>query len=132
MESTITQWATILSPIIAVILALWTSRSGSRDTAKLIKYNKELMRINLQIKMLELVKEAEEEHVQFDLLFKQSKDLGNYIKSNYMDWPSETLRKYEEIENDLYDKKSLTFDKRMVIAKIMSDLTKLDEKVKKM
>lgn len=33
---TLVQWATILSPIIAVLLAWWTSRSSAKDTAKQI------------------------------------------------------------------------------------------------
>ena len=33
---TIVQWATIFSPIIAVLLAWWTSRSSAKDTAKQI------------------------------------------------------------------------------------------------
>lgn len=32
----IVKWATILSPIIAVLLAWWTSRCGAKDTAKKI------------------------------------------------------------------------------------------------
>lgn len=36
MMETIVQWATILSPIIAVLLAWWTSRSSAKDSAKQI------------------------------------------------------------------------------------------------
>lgn len=32
----IVQWATILSPIIAVLIAWWMSRSSAKDTAKQI------------------------------------------------------------------------------------------------
>ena len=32
----IVRWATILSPIIAVVIAIWTSRSSAKDTAKKI------------------------------------------------------------------------------------------------
>lgn len=32
----IVQWASILSPIFAVIIAIWTSRSSAKDTAKQI------------------------------------------------------------------------------------------------
>ena len=32
----IVQWATILSPIIAVLIAWWTVRSSAKDTAKKI------------------------------------------------------------------------------------------------
>jgi len=33
---TIVQWATILSPIIAVVIAVWASRKSAKDTAKQI------------------------------------------------------------------------------------------------
>lgn len=33
---TIVQWATILSPIIAVVIAIWASRSSAKDTARQI------------------------------------------------------------------------------------------------
>lgn len=36
---TIVQWATILSPIIAVIIAVWASRKSAKDTAKQIEVN---------------------------------------------------------------------------------------------
>lgn len=34
--NTIVQWATILSPIIAVVIAVWASRKSAKDTAKQI------------------------------------------------------------------------------------------------
>lgn len=36
MMDVIVQWATILSPIIAVLIAWWMSRSSAKDTAKQI------------------------------------------------------------------------------------------------
>lgn len=36
MMETIVQWATILSPIIAVLLAWWTSRSSAKESARQI------------------------------------------------------------------------------------------------
>lgn len=36
MMDAIVQWATILSPIIAVLIAWWMSRSSAKDTAKQI------------------------------------------------------------------------------------------------
>ena len=36
MMDSIVQWATILSPIIAVLIAWWMSRSSAKDTAKQI------------------------------------------------------------------------------------------------
>lgn len=36
MMDTIVHWATILSPIIAVVIAIWASRSSAKETAKKI------------------------------------------------------------------------------------------------
>ena len=128
---TIVQWATILSPIIAVILAWWTCRSGARDTAKLVKCNKKLMQISLQIKMIELSKEAKEEHVEFSSLLKKAKEMSQQRHSNYPDWSSEILMQYEDKERDNDYKITKTFDKRMVITETMSDLINLIREVGK-
>ena len=39
---TIVDWATILSPIIAVLIALWVSRKSAKDTAKQVRAIREL------------------------------------------------------------------------------------------
>ena len=65
---TIVQWATILSPIIAVLIACWMSKSSKEDTAKQIaaleesttkqiESIKELTRIQIEITILQLRKE---------------------------------------------------------------------------
>ena len=44
---TVVQWATILSPIIAVIIAWWMTRNSAKDAAKQIASIKELAKIQL-------------------------------------------------------------------------------------
>ena len=67
----IVQWATILSPIIAVLIAWWMSRSSAKDTAKQIaaleestakqiESIKELARIQIEITSIQLQKELTE------------------------------------------------------------------------
>lgn len=90
------------------------------------------MEINLQIKLLELSKEAKEEHAQFDSLLEKSKNLEKVINSNYSDLSSEAIRQYEEKESSLYDKSNQTFDKRIVIAETMSKMMRLLENIKKL
>jgi len=131
MCDSITQWATILSPIIAVILAWWTCRSGARDTAKLVTCAKKLMLINLRIKLMELSKEAKEEHVEFSSLFKKSKDFSKYINSNYLEWPDETTKQYEDKRKDIEDKIDSNFDRRKVIGETMTDLIKMIKEIEK-
>ena len=54
--NTIVQWATILSPIIAVLVAWWMSRSSAKATEKQIASIKELSRLQIEasIKQVEL------------------------------------------------------------------------------
>lgn len=55
---TIVQWATILSPVIAVVLAWWTSRSSAKSlhesTKKEIQGLKELAAIQIETTILEM------------------------------------------------------------------------------
>ena len=131
MMCTIVQWATIFSPIIAVIRAWWTCRSGARDTAKLVKCNKKLMQINLQIKMIELSKEAKEEHLEFSSLLKKAKEMSKHRYSNYLNWSSDILMHHEDMERDNDYKRAQTIDRRMVIIDTMSDLINLIREVDK-
>ena len=90
------------------------------------------MEINLQLKLLDLSKEAEEEHIQFESIVKKSKNLNKYVNSNYSDLSSDTVRQYEEKESNLYDKSNQTIDKRMVIANTMSELLRLSKKIEEL
>jgi hypothetical protein len=51
--SVIVQWATILSPIIAVLMAWWAVRSSSKDASKQIDSVKKLTRTQLKVSILE-------------------------------------------------------------------------------
>ena len=71
MIDSIVQWATILSPIIAVLIAWWMSKSSAKDTAKQIaaleenttkqiESIKQLARIQIEITSIQLQKELTE------------------------------------------------------------------------
>lgn len=124
---TYVQWATILSPIIAVLLAWWTSRSGARDTARLVSCVKKLIQIQIQLKLLDLKKEADEEHAQFKNLSKRSRSLNRQESVNYEKWPIETIKEHEEKERDIEDKIDYSFDRRVVITEMMSELNKMNK-----
>ncbi len=53
---TIVQWATILSPIVAVVLAWWAGRSSAKDATKQIESIKKLseLQIEASIRQVEL------------------------------------------------------------------------------
>ena len=64
MIDSIVQWATILSPIIAVLIAWWMSRSSAKDTAKQIAALEEST-----TKQIESIKELA--RLQMDASIKQ-------------------------------------------------------------
>lgn len=70
----IVQWATIASPIIAVILAWWTSRRGARDAAKVVKSVKELTDAQREITKLKLQKELWDAKTRSSQAFERKKD----------------------------------------------------------
>ena len=49
MMDTIVQWATILSPIIAVLVAVWVVISSKKDTDKQIESIKALSKLQIEI-----------------------------------------------------------------------------------
>ena len=54
MMCTIVQWATILSPIIAVLLAWWTCRSSAKESAKQISALKRIAVLQIETSLLEM------------------------------------------------------------------------------
>ena len=83
MMDVIVQWATILSPIIAVLIAWWMSRSSAKDTAKQIaaleesttkqvESIKELARLQIEISTLQLSKELSDARSQYIQISKKT------------------------------------------------------------
>lgn len=117
MVDIIVQWATLLSPIIAVIIAIWASRSGARDTAKQIAALeesttkqidslKELTKIQLNVKLLEIQKDLEEAYAHYKITSNRVDDDSmrdshfNYIGGFY-----DSLRQKEDRKRDFSDMK---------------------------
>ena len=93
--------ATISSPIIAVLLAWWTSRSGARDTAKQIAAVKELTKIQLEIAKLRLDNELWDARILH--LQTSKRETDNYFY-NQIGGLADSLRKMENEKKDLSDK----------------------------
>ena len=88
--SNIVQWATILSPVIAVFIAVWTIRKSAKDTDKKIKALdkstqeqvnniKKLSILQAEITSLHLDMELWETHFR---LHKSSGLIGNVLEDN--------------------------------------------------
>lgn len=106
MEMTIVQWATIISPIIAVFLAWWTVRSSSKDTDKKIAAIKEWSEkeINQLKKLSQLEVETlslklDMELIQRAIIAQQANEERNSMQqimsSNQITFQELGLRKFE-------------------------------------
>ena len=76
----VVQWATILSPIIAVVLAWWVGRSSEKQASKQIASIKELEKIQINLLQLEIDKEMNEAKV----LREQASEKVDSMRSSYM------------------------------------------------
>ena len=76
MMDSIVQWATILSPLIAVLIAWWMSKSSAKDTAKQIsaleestskqiESVKKLARIQIELTSIQMGKELWESRSRY-------------------------------------------------------------------
>lgn len=70
MMDTIVQWATILSPIIAVLVAVWVVISSKKDTDKQIESIKALSKLQIEI----LATQIEMESVRNRIIAQQTEE----------------------------------------------------------
>jgi hypothetical protein len=99
MMDIIVQWATILSPIIAVLIAVWVILSSKKDTDKQIESIKELssQQIDASIKQVEL-------EIEKNLLLARQakqewegiKDINNSGLSGIVEWKDGAMRSFKE------------------------------------
>lgn len=129
MMEIIVQWATILSPIIAVVLAWWMSRSGARDTAKLVKSIKKLSQIQIHITRLNLFKEYQDAYTHSNVLFEKSQKLHNNTFYSHL---PDAMRQLEDRKEDVNTDHDY-YQKRMDdISKLTNLLDDMDEAIKRM
>lgn len=111
----VVEWATILSPIIAVIMAAWVIIASSRDTRKQITELKKLniMQISNTLDMLEL--ESYKYYLEKEDNMNELKDLHNevqFLRQNANVNPQELMRlqnKMEKISKNAQYKNTIYF-----------------------
>lgn len=135
MCETIAQWATILSPIIAVGLAWWAVRSSSKDTdkkiaaleestTKQVESIKELTKTQIEIASIQLTKDINEARTSYLQVSKRiSDELERDEHSNRIGGEYEIIRQREDRRRDLSDQKDF-IDKHLQNLQIAQ--TKLD------
>lgn len=106
----IVQWASILSPIFAVIIAIWTSRSSAKDTAKQIAALEESTTRqvesmkSLSQQMIDAsIKQVELEIEKNLFLANQAKqewegiqNINNGGLAHINEWRNDVMRKFQE------------------------------------
>ena len=95
MMDTIVQWATILSPIIAVLVAVWVVISSKKDTDKQIESIKALSKLQIEILATEIEMETIKNKTIAQQANQESAELGQIMKNNFMDFREMALRDYE-------------------------------------
>ena len=106
MEVTIVQWATIISPIIAVFLAWWTVRSSSKDTDKKIAAIKEwsekeinqlkkLSQLGVETLSLKLDMELTQRAIIAQQANEERNSMQQIMSSNQITFQELGLRKFE-------------------------------------
>lgn len=97
----IVQWATILSPVVAVLLAWWTSKSSIRATKKQIASIKELEKMQINLLQLQLDKELSESHIRYSQASeKVNREYSQRQVFNYIGGFADSMRHIQERKQD--------------------------------
>lgn len=123
----IVQWATILSPIIAVLLAWWTSKSSTRAANKQIATMKELEKIQIHLLQLQINKEMVEANLRENQAFnmEHNDDHFNMIGGIY-----DSLRQKENRKRDLASEQKYQSERYQWLRKISETLDEMKEQIK--
>ena len=106
----IVQWATILSPIIAVLIAWWMSRSSAKDTAKQIaaleesttkqiESIKQLARLQMDASIKQVELEIEKNLFlanQAQQEWKGIEEINNSGMAHMLEWREEITRRFKD------------------------------------
>ena len=131
---TFVQLATILSPIIAVLIAWWTVRNSSRDTAKKIaaieestkkqiERLRELSRLQLQITTIQLNKELWDANKNYQINNEQVEDLDGRYASMYVNaYGHDALERKKEKNKEFVMKRDFYSEQQRVLKSFLSQL----------
>lgn len=126
----IVKWASILSPIIAVLLAWWTSRSGARDAAKMIKSVKELTKVQIEITKVQLNKEIWNAKTRSDQASERKKMQDSFnIANHYVGGAFDSIRQRQVESQNLSDNLDFYSQQTEILQSCLEQLEILSNKV---
>lgn len=113
----IVQWATILSPIIAVLIAIWAFKSNAKDTDKKIAVMqenteneiqrlKELARLQVEAISTEMEMEMTRNRIKAQQTLDESCELSSIMSDNQLTFRDLSLQSFES-RKPARDNKSL-------------------------
>lgn len=127
----IVQWATILSPIVAVLLAWWTSKSSVRATKKQIASIKELEKMQINLLQLQLDKELSESHIRYSQANgKINSEYGQRQVFNYIGDFADSMRSIREREHDIMSERDFHSERMKWLRLIQQRLDEMKKQVK--
>ena len=128
--NTIVQWATILSPIIAVVIAWWMSKSSTRAANKQIAAMKELEKMQIKLLQLQLDKELLEVHVKYSQIGKREQMAHEYNQSfNQIGGFADSMRHIEERKQDLASEREYHANRVQCLQLVQNTLDELKNKL---
>lgn len=130
MES-IVQWATIMSPVVAVLLAWWTSKSSVRTAKKQIASIKELEKMQINLLQLQIDKELSESHIRYSQANgKINSEYGQRQVFNYIGDFADSMRSIREREHDIMSERDFHSERMKWLRLIQQRLDEMKKQVK--
>ena len=142
MMDTIVQWATILSPIIAVVIAIWASRSSAKDTAqkitalenntkKQIDSIKDLSKIQIKTTQIQINKELKDALIRHKQTSNRIQEENTNEVFNYLGSSFDSIRQKDDKKRDLSDNKDYYYQRIKWLENNLAQLNELEKKLGK-
>lgn len=139
---TIVQWATILSPIIAVVIAIWASRSSAKDTAqkitalenntkKQIDSIKDLSKIQIKTTQIQINKELKDALIRHKQTSNRIQEENTNEVFNYLGSSFDSIRQKDDKKRDLSDNKDYYYQRIKWLENNLAQLNELEKKLGK-
>lgn len=127
----IVQWATIMSPVVAVLLAWWTSKSSVRTAKKQIASIKELEKMQINLLQLQIDKELSESHIRYSQANgKINSEYGQRQVFNYIGDFADSMRSIREREHDIMSERDFHSERMKWLRLIQQRLDEMKKQVK--
>lgn len=125
----VVQWATILSPIIAVVIACWTIKSSAKDVAKQIASIKEVAKIQIETTQILLKKELWDAKTRYGQTSNRILDENTSSIFNYLGGVNDSMRQKVDKNRDLTDNKEYYSQQVKILNQYLTQLNDLGKRL---